>query len=293
MKVLNIGSLNIDYVYDVDHILMPGETISSIGMDIFAGGKGLNQSVALAKAGVDVYHGGIIGEDGQIFLDVCEKYSISTDYIKQVKGKSGHTVIQVDKNAQNCILLFGGTNQGFTKEIIDDILSGFGENDLLLLQNEVNMLPYIIDVAYTKGMNIVLNPSPFNEKLKECDLEKISIFLLNEIEGEQITGYTKADEIISEMKKMYPNAKIVLTLGSDGVVYAFKDEVHKQGIFKVNAVDTTAAGDTFTGYFLAGINEGMDIPSVLEMCAKASAIAVSRKGAVSSIPTRDEVANFK
>ncbi len=292
MKILNIGSLNIDYVYGVDHILAPGETISSSGMDIFAGGKGLNQSVALAKAGANIFHGGIIGEDGQIFLDVCEKYGISTKYLKKENGKSGHTVIQVDKNAQNCILLYGGTNQCFTKEIIDSILIDFGKDDLLLLQNEVNMLPYIIDTAYEKGMNIILNPSPFNEKLNDCDLEKISVFLLNEIEGEQITSFTNADDIIKAMISRFPNAKIVLTLGHEGVMYAHKDEVYKQGIYKVEAVDTTAAGDTFTGYFLAGINEGMSVPDVLKMCVKASAIAVSRKGAVSSIPTKDEVLNF-
>lgn len=289
MKVLNIGSLNIDYVYNVDHIVVPGETISSTEMNVFAGGKGFNQSSALAKAGVLVYHCGIIGDDGQLFLDICKENGIRTDYIKQVVGKSGHTIIQVDNNAQNCILLHGGTNQSFTKEIVDDMLKNFEKGDLLLLQNEVNMLPYIIDTAYEKGIKIVLNPSPFNEKLKQCDLTKVDTFLVNEIEGAQITGATEPDTIIDLMKEMYSNSKFVLTLGKDGVVYVDGDDIYKQNIFKVNAVDTTAAGDTFTGYFIAGIIEGNDIKDIIKTSAKASAIAVSRKGAVSSIPTKDEV----
>ncbi len=292
MKILNIGSLNIDYVYDVDHIVAPGETIASSTMNIFAGGKGLNQSVALAKAGADVCHGGLIGDDGQIFLDVCNEYGIDSDYIRRIEGKSGHAIIQVGKNAQNSILLFGGTNQCFSKEIIDGILSDYNAGDLLLLQNEVNMLSYIIDAAYSKGIIVVLNPSPYNEKINDCDLTKVSIFLLNEIEGEQITGYSNEKEIIKSLTQKFPDAKIVLTLGKDGVVYAHKNEIYKKDSYKVNAVDTTAAGDTFTGYFLAGITKGMDIPNLLDMCVKASAIAVSRKGATSSIPTLDEVIKF-
>lgn len=292
MKVLNIGSLNVDYVYSVDHILKPGETISSDKIEVFAGGKGLNQSVAIKKAGGDVYHGGIIGDDGQLLLDVCNNLEIKTDYLVKQEGKSGHTIIQVDKNAQNSILLYGGTNQNFTKDIVDNILVDFEEKDILLLQNEVNMLPYIIDKAYEKGMCIVLNPSPFNDKLYECDLSKISIFLLNEIEGEQLTGYKNPDDIIKEMKSLYKDAKIVLTLGENGVIYADKNSLFKQDIYKVRAVDTTAAGDTFTGYFIVGLIENMAIPDILDMCAKASAIAVGRHGATSSIPYRYEVLNF-
>ena len=165
MRVLNIGSLNIDYVYSVDHIILPGETEATGSRNTFLGGKGMNQSCALAKAGVEVYHGGMIGEDGRMFLDACKKYGVHDEFIKIVDGPSGHTVIQIDKNAQNSILLFGGANQKMTKEYIDEVLSHFNADDILLLQNEVNLLPYIVDKAYEKGMQIALNPSPFNEKL--------------------------------------------------------------------------------------------------------------------------------
>lgn len=289
MKVLNLGSMNIDYVYSVDHIILPGETESTGGMNVFLGGKGINQSMALAKAGVDIYHAGMIGEDGQMFLDACKEYGVNSDYIKKIEGKTGHTIIQVDKNAQNSILLFGGANRELTKEFVDEVLSNFEEGDILLLQNEVNLIPYIVDSAYAKGMQIALNPSPFNEALSEVDMTKIGIFLLNEVEGAQLTGVTDPEEVLAKMREMFPHAKIVLTLGKDGAKYAEGDQTYHQPIFKVQAVDTTAAGDTFTGYFLAGLIEGMGIPEILKMSAKASSIAVTRNGAVPSIPYRQEV----
>jgi len=289
MKVLNIGSMNLDLVYSVDHIVQPGETEASFALDTFLGGKGLNQSMALAKAGVEVYQGGMIGEDGQPFLDACAEYGVKAEYIRTVPGKSGHAVIQRDKNAQNCILLYGGANQMLTEEYVDSVLADFGAGDILLLQNEVNQMPYIVEKAYEKGMQIALNPSPFNEKLDAVDMKKISFFLMNEVEGNQITGLTAPDEIIAEMLKRFPKAKIVLTLGKDGAVYADAEQKHFQPIFKVQAVDTTAAGDTFTGYFLAGLMAGMPMQDVLKMSAKASSIAVTRPGAVPSIPYREEV----
>ena len=258
-------------------------------MNVFLGGKGINQSMALAKAGVDIYHAGMIGEDGQMFLDACKEYGVNSDYIKKIEGKTGHTIIQVDKNAQNSILLFGGANRELTKEFVDEVLSNFEEGDILLLQNEVNLIPYIVDSAYAKGMQIALNPSPFNEALSEVDMTKIGIFLLNEVEGAQLTGVTDPEEVLAKMREMFPHAKIVLTLGKDGAKYAEGDQTYHQPIFKVQAVDTTAAGDTFTGYFLAGLIEGMGIPEILKMSAKASSIAVTRNGAVPSIPYRQEV----
>lgn len=290
MKVLNIGSLNIDYVYNVDHILLPGETISTGTRNIYLGGKGINQTIALRKAGVDIYHAGLVGEDGQMFLDACKEYGVHDDYIRKIDVSTGHAIIQVDKNGQNSILIYGGANQEFTEEYIDEVLSHFERDDILMLQNEVNLMPYIIDKAYEVGIQIVLNPSPFNEKLKECDLSKVSIFILNEVEGAQIAnGETNPDRILDEMLSMYPSARIVLTLGKDGAIYADKANRIVQPIYEVKAVDTTAAGDTFTGYFIAGLVENMKIEDAMRMASKASAIAVTRAGAVQSIPTRQEV----
>jgi ribokinase len=231
----------------------------------------------------------MIGEDGQPFLDACAEYGVDARHIRKVEGKSGHAIIQIDKNAQNSIILFGGANQMLTERYVDEVLAGFEKGDILLLQNEVNMLPYIVEKAYEKGMQIALNPSPYNEKLDAVDMKKISIFLLNEVEGGQVTGLNEPDAIIARMLELFPHAKIVLTLGKDGAVYADAANRFFQPIFPVKAVDTTAAGDTFTGYFLAGLTEGMPVPQALEMSAKASSIAVTRPGAVPSIPYRKEV----
>lgn len=289
MRVLNIGSLNLDYVYSVDHIILPGETEATSSRNIFLGGKGINQSIALAKAGVEVYHGGLIGNGGQPFLDACKEYGVHADFIRKVNAPDGHTIIQIDKHAQNSILLFGGTNQMLTEEFIDEILNHFSSEDILLLQNEVNLLPYIVDQAYAKGMQIALNPSPFNEKLDAVDMNKISIFLLNEVEGHQLTDFTEPNEILDKLRELYPHAKVVLTLGKDGAMYADETQRVYQPIFNVKAVDTTAAGDTFTGYFLSGLMAGMPMQDVLRMSAKAASIAVTRAGAVPSIPYQEEV----
>lgn len=289
MKVLNVGSMNLDHVYQVDHIVQPGETESSNSLALFLGGKGMNQSVALAKAGAEVYQGGMIGSDGQPFLDACKEYGVHSAYIRTVAEPTGHTIIQIDRQAQNCILLYGGANQCLTEEYVDEVLSHFGPEDMLLLQNEVNLLPYLVDKAYERGMTIALNPSPFDEKLRAVDLTKVSVFLLNEVEGGQLTGLTRPEEVLEALVERFPRAQIVLTLGKDGAMYARGAERHFQPIFPVQAVDTTAAGDTFTGYFLAGLAEGLPIPEVLRRSARASAIAVTRPGAVPSIPCRDEV----
>lgn len=289
MKVLNIGSMNIDYVYSVDHIILPGETQSTFSREVFLGGKGINQSIALAKAGIEVYHAGCIGEDGDLFLEACALHGVNAKHIRRLAGQTGSTVIQVDRRGQNSILLYGGSNQALTEDFIDSVLEDFSARDLLLLQNEVNLLPYIVDKAYEKGMKIVLNPSPFNEKIFALNLEKISLFLLNEVEGSQLTGKSAPPEILECLRASYPQAGIVLTLGKDGAYYADAKQQYFQAAFPVEAVDTTAAGDTFTGYFIAGLIEKLPVPDLLKRSAKASAIAVTRPGAINSIPLREEV----
>ena len=184
MKVLNFGSLNLDYTYQVAHIVRAGETILAKEVNMNLGGKGFNQSVALSRAGLVCFHAGLVGEEGLEFYDACETFGIKTDYIKTVTGRCGHTVIQVDENGQNSIVLFGGANQKNSKEYVDEVLKNFDTGDVIILQNEINELPYLIDQAFAKGMTIVLNPSPYDERLEECDLGKVSVFVLNETEGQ-------------------------------------------------------------------------------------------------------------
>ncbi len=289
MKVLCFGSLNIDYVYKVNHVVRPGETEKSEEVSVNCGGKGLNQSVALARAGMAVSHAGMVGKDGKLLLDQCAENGIGTQYLRMIEGRCGHTIIQVDNEGNNSILLYGGANQCMTRDFIDEVLGGFEKNDVILLQNEINLLHVIIDKAYAKGMQIYLNPSPYNEALEKCDLRKVSCFLLNEIEGEQMTGETAPEKILAAMHERYPSADIVLTLGKDGSLYLDEHGMVRQEAFPVKAVDTTAAGDTFTGYFLYARSTGMTAKNGLELASKAAALAVTRPGAMDSIPAMEEV----
>lgn len=289
LKILNIGSLNYDYVYTVDHILVPGETIAASGMETFCGGKGLNQSIALAKAGAEVWHAGMVGQDGEALLDTLREARVNVSFVQTIPGKSGHTVIQVDTTGQNGILLFGGSNRCLTTDYIDRMLSAFSKDDMLLLQNEVNLIPYIIDRAFEKGMTIAFNPSPYDQAVSQCDLSKVSILLINEIEGWQISGHKQPEDILSHIHSRYPDMAVVLTLGKEGVIYQDKRRRLSHGIYPVPVVDTTAAGDTFTGYFLSSLTQGKPVEEALELASKAAAIAVSRKGAAPSIPTLAEV----
>ena len=289
MKVLSFGSLNIDYVYQIDHIVSNGETESTSGMRENCGGKGLNQSIALARAGVSVWHAGMVGSEGQLLIDACVKNGVNTDFIRMTKGRSGHTIIQVDKNGNNSIILFGGANCCMTETFIDEVINNFESGDMIILQNEINLLDVIIDKAFSKGMKIVLNPSPYDKALDECDLKKVSYFILNEIEGNQMTGEKEPEKILAGIHEKYPDAKIVLTLGSEGSMYFDDGKIYRQGIYKVKAVDTTAAGDTFTGFFVASIIKGMKSEEGLSLAAKAAAIAVTKPGALDSIPALDEV----
>lgn len=290
MKVLSFGSLNIDYVYHVNHIVNKGETLSSTALDTIPGGKGLNQSVALAKAGAEVYHAGKVGEEGKFLLDWCEHNNVNTKWVEVLQAsKTGHAIIQVDEKGENSIVLFGGANQEMTKEYVNKVLDDFESGDILLLQNEINNLSYIIDEAYKKNMIVVLNPSPMNEKIFQCDLRKVAMFLLNEVEGEQISGTSDELEMIDLLRKKYPGSEFVLTLGSKGAYYFDRKSLFYQESYKVNAVDTTAAGDTFTGYFVASILDNKPVEEAMKIAAKAASIAVTRKGASVSIPFLNEV----
>lgn len=291
MKVLNFGSLNVDYVYQVDHIMLPGETQSSTRRNVFAGGKGLNQSVALAKAGLPTYHAGQVGNDadGEMLLQVLERNGVDCSLVNRIDGPCGHTVIQVDKNAQNCILLFGGANRCIDAAYRKKVFSQFSAGDVIVLQNEINDLDQVIDEAYEKGMRIVLNPSPFDAYLDRCDWNKVDVFFINEVEGAQISGREAAEDILAWFREHHPKALVVLTLGGAGSCCMKDGQVYQQEIVPVKAVDTTAAGDTFTGFFLQAYLNGQTISEALALAARASSVTVSRPGAADSIPTMAEL----
>lgn len=293
MKILNFGSLNIDWVYNVDHFVKPGETLSALSVNRFCGGKGLNQSVALSKAGALVFQAGGIGSDGEFLKERLIQSNVDGKYVKQFDVPTGNAFIQVDKSGQNCIILFGGANQEITKDYAEEVIKNFSAGDIIVLQNEISSLKEIIDLAYEQGMQIVLNPSPMNEKIMELDLNKVTYFMMNEIEGEAITGSSDPDVILDTMIEKYPQSKVVLTLGDKGSRYAEESKRLSFSSYEVKTVDTTSAGDTFTGYFIAGLAENMEVKKSMERASKAAAIAVSVKGASNSIPFPEEVAECK
>lgn len=290
MRILNFGSCNVDYVYTVDHIVRGGETISSQKMEIFPGGKGLNQSIATARAGANVYHAGFIGEDGEFLKQQLENSNVDVTYLKKADIKNGHAIIQVDSKGENSIFLFKGSNGIVTNDYIDEVLNDFGQGDILILQNEINNISYIIEKAYQRGMQILFNPAPFDESVKEINLNLISYLVVNEVEAAELAGgRTDPHEIAAWILNRYPDIKTVLTLGRKGCVYFDNESFIAQPSFCVDAVDTTAAGDTFIGYFVALISQGKSYEDAIKTASAASAIAVSREGASTSIPEAHEV----
>ena len=299
MKILSFGSLNIDYVYSVPHFVKKGETLSAKELNVYTGGKGLNQSIALARAGVETYQAGAIGTDGMFLLEQLKEAGVKTDLVKILDDvRTGNAIIQNDDEGDNCIVLFGGANQAITKEQVDEVFKDFTNEDYLLIQNEINELSYIVEKAKEEGMKIILNPSPMNEKIMKLPLDQIDYFILNEIEAMQILKMDKPEEIdgkyiASLLHERFKDATIVLTLGSEGSVCISDDEYVEQSIYKVKAIDTTAAGDTYTGYSIAGILNGKTIKESMDIASKASAIAVTRQGAAPSIPVLEEVEEYK
>ena len=295
-RVLNFGSLNLDYVYQVDHFVKPGETISAKSQSVNAGGKGLNQSCALARAGVSVFHAGCFGSGGELLADLLRNDGVDTSFILPASVLQGNAVIQVDPTGENCILLYGGSNQCITEEQIEETLAEFGSNDVLLLQNEINKLPRIVDKAYERGMTIVLNPSPYDDRLHAVDFGKLSWLLVNEVEMEQISGTDQPETAWKRIRERYPNLSLLITLGKQGSI-AFQAEngqleIAEQRAFPVKALDTTAAGDTYTGYFVAALMEQKPLVERMKLATAASAISVTRPGAAPSIPGRQEVEQF-
>lgn len=290
MRILVFGSANIDRTYYVDHFAAAGETISADGMDVFCGGKGFNQAIALARAGGDVSFAGAVGEDGDLLRETLRKNGVDVRHLERVPGPSGHAVIQVTPEGQNCIMILAGANGSIGPEYADRVLDAFSEGDLVVLQNEISSVGHIIRSARKRGMQVALNPSPFDRRIEGYDLSLVDYLLVNEVEGKLLTGFSEPERIAEEVRRRYPNGNLVLTLGSEGALYAGRNgERFSCGIYSAETVDTTAAGDTYTGFFLSGAAARGDVASAMRLAAVASGISVSRRGASASIPDISEV----
>lgn len=295
MKVLCFGSLNIDYVYQVPRFVAGGETLAAGSLCRFSGGKGLNQSIALARAGLEVRHAGAVGRDGLFLLEELRQAGVRTEDVTVLEDvPTGHAVIQRTPAGENCILLYGGANRRITREQINRVLSAFGPGDALVLQNEISRLPYLAERARERGLTVALNPSPMEEGLLPL-FPLADYLLLNEIEAAQFlesrgTPVPEAEEdLAAALAEALPSAAVLLTLGARGSLFTDGTRLVRQAAVSVRAVDTTAAGDTYTGFFLAGVFGGQSVEWAMKFASAAAAIAVTRPGAAPSIPSREEV----
>ena len=277
MKVLNFGSLNIDLVYRVRDFVRPGETISAQSFSRFAGGKGLNQSIALARAGAKVLHAGAVGKDGGFLLELLRENGVDHSLVATVEDTpTGHAVIQVADSGENSIVLYTGANHRINDELIDRALAAVEPGDILLLQNEISSMSDIMRRAAKHGLRIFLNPAPMTDAVAEYPLELVDTLIVNETEWEALSACRPG-----------LRCHILKTLGAKGAVYDDDIFVPARRVEKV--VDTTAAGDTFIGYFIAELLAGKDVESAMKIATNASAWCIRHAGAAPSIPRRSDL----
>ncbi len=292
MTVYNFGSINIDMVYRVPHLVNAGETLSSRSMETVLGGKGANQSVAVARAGAHVKHVGRVGSSDQWAVDQLRDAGVDVSLVESIDGPSGHAIIQVDDAGENSIILHGGANQSFNRTLLEVHLEQAVPGDWLLVQNECNDLATAIDIAISKQMRIAFNPAPMTAEISALPLENCDVLIVNETEAEQLSGSSDPDEVMAILAKRYPRTRLVLTLGSKGALLQFDGKIYRQAALDVAVVDTTGAGDTFVGYLLASLIDGLDDEACLQRACTAAALSVKTLGATPSIPTAADVESF-
>jgi len=285
VKILNFGSINKDFVYLVENFVQSGQTISSKKYEVFLGGKGLNQSVALAHSGANIYHAGCINKNDNSIIIQLNKWGVNTDNIIKVEDPTGHAIIQVNDNGENSIIIHGGANHSISSEQIENTLNKFNSGDILVLQNEINKIEEIINRGYEIGMKIFLNPAPFTKEIINYPLQKLDTLIFNESEGFGLSsGEQDKTKILKYLSKKYPSTKLLLTLGKKGSIYIYNNKVIEIPANKVNSVDTTAAGDTYIGYFISSYYKNNEVKESMEIASKAASISTTKMGGAISIP---------
>lgn len=292
MKQLVFGSFNIDRVYSVPHLPQAGETQYCEDFEIHVGGKGLNQAISLCYAFGSCSMAGCVGNDGEFLVDFMKDCGVDTHLVKCTDGFTGHAIIQVEPRGQNQMILFPGSNAQITEEYCLEWLEEYSAGDLLLMQCETSQTAFMLRQAKKKGLTIALNPSPYVDEIKNLPLECVDYFVLNEFEGQSLSGKEDTKDVTDALLAKYPGSKIILTLGGDGSVYADADTFVRVPAFDVKAVDTTGAGDTFTGYSLYALMNGKAPVEALTAASAASALAVQVQGAANAIPNPEQVKEF-
>lgn len=294
MAVYNFGSINIDHIYSLPHFVAPGETLACSSYNSVLGGKGANQSIACALAGMQTHHIGAINSNDRDILNQLQDAGVDCSGVVQGATPSGHAIIQVNQDGENSIVLFAGANHQLSTEQINQTLANTNNNDWVLLQNETNAIDQIIDLAHAKGLKVAFNPAPMTPSVANLPLDKVSLLFVNEIEAMQLSNTNDIDAAIAALSNSYPNTELLITLGKQGVLYMHKGERISVKGFKVEAVDTTAAGDTFTGYFVANYAalpapNAQNIRKALQTACAAAALCVTKHGAAPSIPDQQAV----
>lgn len=294
MTIFNFGSINIDHVYRVPHLVLPGETLASRSIDTVLGGKGANQSIAAARAQAPVRHIGRIGEGDHWASAQMQEAGVDIGSIESVPGPSGHAIIQVDDHGENAILLHGGANQTFDRSILEHQLLQATADDWLLLQNECNAIDDAFDIALSRGMRIAFNPAPMTADTTRLPLEKCALLIVNETEAALLTGIaaTQPADMLAALAERCPDSRLVLTLGAQGALLWHGGHKYAQAAVDVEVVDTTGAGDTFVGYFLAALIDDLDDQQCLQRACAAAALSVQQPGAAPSIPRAADVDIF-
>lgn len=291
----NLGSINLDHIYRVPHLVHSGETLASRSYHVGLGGKGANQSLAMALAGGQVCHWGRLGRQDAWARDRLARAGVDVSHVELVDEPSGHAIIQVDDQGENAIVLHPGANHGFTRRHRDALCQTAQADDWLLVQNECNGLLELLERAHQQGLAIAFNPAPMTDAVLALPLETCRLLFVNRGEAAWLTGLPESSDaqaLLQGLHQRLPNTATVLTLGSAGAWYQAGDERHFQPALPVQPVDTTGAGDTFIGYFMAALQEQRSVPDCLSLAAHAAAIGVQRPGTADSIPSRDEVERF-
>lgn len=288
----NFGSINIDHVYRVTHLVRPGETLASSSYRQVLGGKGANQSLAMVRAGGSVCHWGRLCTADRWVLDTLTAAGVDTTSVELTDDPSGHALIQVDDSGENAIILFPGANQGFDAARIDTLIAQAREGDWVLLQNECNALSRVMTLARERGMSIAFNPAPMSDEVRKLPLEACQLLFVNRGEAAALAGldeHSPCTTLLDALHRQLPTVEIVLTMGDEGVCYQHAQQRLCLPAHRVEAIDTTAAGDTFIGYFMASRQHGHDVEHCLRQASAASALCVQRTGAAPSIPVFSEV----
>ena len=290
-KLVNLGSLCIDNVYSVPNITAAGETVASLEYAVYAGGKGLNQSLAAARAGARVVHVGCVGSDGRWLKQELSKSGVDVAAVRETEAPSGHAVIQVNPSGENAIVISGGANRTLNDVDIDTAFSLCDGDDWLLLQNEINKMEDILDRS-SKAPKLALNLAPVDDRIRRYDLTAVDLLIVNEVEAQALSGETGVEDAFQALCARYPACDIVVTLGRTGLRYGKGDDRVALGAFAVQAVDETGAGDAFVGYLMSALLEGQGVRDALIIGSAAGALAATRAGAASSIPNREAVASL-